>query len=89
MSPTAAIVNNFEAVVAFMESARINGVTLRLETRVIGLILSDDRHEVLGVETNRGPVYASIVVNAVWQLRLSGSATLSPRAQQRHGSGPG
>lgn len=63
-SPTAAIVNNFEAVVAFMESARINGVTLRLETRVIGLILSDDRHEVLGVETNRGPVYAPIVVNA-------------------------
>ena len=63
-SPTAAIVNNFEAVVAFMESARINGVTLQLETRVTGLILSDDRHEVLGVETNRGPVYAPIVVNA-------------------------
>ncbi len=61
-SPTAAIVNNFEAVVAFMESARINGVELRLETRVTGLILSGGG--VLGVRTDRGPVYAPIVVNA-------------------------
>ena len=62
-SPTAAIVNNFEAVVAFMESAKINGAVLRLETRVTGLML-DDRGEVRGVETDRGPVYAPIVVNA-------------------------
>lgn len=62
-SPTAAIVNNFEAVVAFMESAKINGAVLRLETRVTGLML-DDRGEVRGVETDRGPVYVPIVVNA-------------------------
>lgn len=61
-SPTAAIVNNFEAVLAFMESARINGAVLMLETTVTGLIVEDGG--VRGVETSRGPVYAPIVVNA-------------------------
>lgn len=62
-SPSAGIVNNFEAVAAFTESAQINGAQLFLETQVTGLIL-DDKGGMKGVETNKGPFYAPIVVNA-------------------------
>lgn len=63
-SPSAGIVNNFEAVAAFMESAQINGAKLYLETLVTGLILDDDKKEILGVHTNKGDFLAPIVINA-------------------------
>ncbi|MBQ8691664.1 MAG: NAD(P)/FAD-dependent oxidoreductase [Synergistaceae bacterium] len=61
-SPSAGIVNNFEAVAAFMESAQINGAKLFLETQVTGLIINND--EILGVHTNHGDFLAPIVINA-------------------------
>lgn len=63
-APSAAIVNNFEAVLAFMDNAQQNGVELFLETLVRDLILSDQGDEILGVETDRGTFLAPIVINA-------------------------
>ena len=63
-SPSAGIVNNFEAVAAFMESAQINGAKLFLETLVTGLILNENKDEILGVHTNKGDFLAPIVINA-------------------------
>lgn len=63
-SPTAAIVNNFEAVVAFMENAQMNGVELFLETEVTGLLMDESSSSVMGVSTHRGDFTAPIVINA-------------------------
>lgn len=63
-APSAAIVNNFEAVLAFMDNAQQNGVELFLETCVTDLIFSENGDEILGVETDRGCFLAPIVVNA-------------------------
>ena len=49
-SPSAAIVNNFEAVLAFLDNAQANGAELYLETLVSGLLKSPDGAEVLGVD---------------------------------------
>ena len=62
-SPEAAIINNFEAVNAMIESARINGAELFLETRATGLLLTD-KGDVRGVATNRGEFVAPVVINA-------------------------
>lgn len=61
---SAAIVNNFEASLAFIENACQNGVELFLETEVRGLILDDCACEMRGVRTNRGQFYASVIINA-------------------------
>ena len=63
-SPSAAIVNNFEAVLAFLDNAQANGAELYLETLVSGLLKSPDGAEVLGVTTNRGDFLAPVLVNA-------------------------
>lgn len=63
-APTAAIVNNFEAVLAFLDNAQQNGVELFLETSVTDLILSENGDEIFGVETDRGRFLAPVVVNA-------------------------
>lgn len=63
-APSAAVVNNFEAVLAFMDNAQQNGVELFLETRVTDLIFSEKGDEILGVETDKGTFLAPIVVNA-------------------------
>jgi glycerol-3-phosphate dehydrogenase len=63
-SPTAAIVNNFEASLAFIESARRNGVDLFMETEVTGLLSDDDGSRVRGVRTKRGDFTARVVINA-------------------------
>lgn len=63
-APTGAIVNNFEAVLAFMDNAQQNGVELFLETTMEELLLSPDRGEVVGIATNRGRFFAPVVVNA-------------------------
>jgi glycerol-3-phosphate dehydrogenase len=63
-SPTAAIINNFEASLAFVENARQNGVDLFMETEVTGILLSEDSSRVRGVSTKRGDFTARVVINA-------------------------
>ncbi len=63
-APSGCIVNNFEAVLAFMDNAQQNGVELFLETELQDIVLSDDRKEVLGIRTNRGFMRTSVVINA-------------------------
>ncbi|MDR1136697.1 MAG: NAD(P)/FAD-dependent oxidoreductase [Synergistaceae bacterium] len=63
-SPTAAIVNNFEASLAFIENARQNGVDLFMRTEVTGLLFSEDGSRIRGVSTNRGDFTARVVINA-------------------------
>ena len=62
-SPEAGIINNFEAVHAFIESAQINGAELFLETLVTGLLF-DDKGGIRGVTTNKGEFIAPVVINA-------------------------
>ncbi len=62
-SPTAAIINNFEAVNALIESAKINGAELFLETLVTGLLFDDEKN-IRGVATNKGEFSAPVVINA-------------------------
>ena len=61
-SPEAAIINNFEAVNAMIESAQINGTELFLETQATGLLI--DSGKIKGVSTNKGEFLAPIVINA-------------------------
>ncbi|MDR1979539.1 MAG: NAD(P)/FAD-dependent oxidoreductase [Synergistaceae bacterium] len=63
-SPTAAIVNNFEASLAFIDNARANGVDLFMETEVTGLLFSEDGSRMRGVSTKRGDFNGKVVVNA-------------------------
>ncbi|MDR3281339.1 MAG: FAD-dependent oxidoreductase [Synergistaceae bacterium] len=63
-SPTAAIVNNFEASLAFVENARQNGVDLFMRTEVTGLLFSEDGSHIRGVSTNRGDFTSRVVINA-------------------------
>ncbi|MBQ7221103.1 MAG: NAD(P)/FAD-dependent oxidoreductase [Synergistaceae bacterium] len=62
-SPEAGIINNFEAVNAMIESARINGADLYLETLVTDLLL-DGNQDIRGVATNKGEFLAPVVINA-------------------------
>ncbi|MBQ7544714.1 MAG: NAD(P)/FAD-dependent oxidoreductase [Synergistaceae bacterium] len=62
-SPEAAIINNFEAVNAMIESAQLNGAELFLETHVTGLLF-DDKGDIRGVTTNKGDYLAPVVINA-------------------------
>ena len=62
-APEAAIINNFEAVNALIESAKINGAELFLETLVTGLLFDDEKN-IRGVSTNKGEFLAPVVINA-------------------------
>ncbi len=62
-SPEAGIINNFEAVAAFIENAQTNGAELFLETLVTGLIF-ETNGDVKGVNTNRGIFEAPVLINA-------------------------
>jgi glycerol-3-phosphate dehydrogenase len=59
-----AIVNNFEATLAFIDNARQNGTELFMETEVNGLLFDESRANIRGVRTNRGNFRASVVINA-------------------------
>jgi len=59
-----AIVNNFEATLAFVENARQNGVDFLMETEVTGLLFDEPRSAIRGVSTHRGDFMASVVINA-------------------------
>lgn len=61
---SAAVVNNFEASLAFLENAMMNGVELFMETEVRGLMFDDCSCEIRGVTTNRGLFQAPVVINA-------------------------
>jgi len=63
-APTGCIINNFEAVLAFMDNAQQNGVELFLETEVLDVLLSQGEKQVVGVNTNKGMFLAPIVINA-------------------------
>ena len=62
-SSSAAIINNFEAVNAMIESAKINCAELFLETEATGLLF-DDKKNIRGVTTNKGEMIAPVVINA-------------------------
>jgi glycerol-3-phosphate dehydrogenase len=59
-----AIVNNFEATLAFIENARQNGAAIFVETEVKGILFDEPRARVRGVVTNRGVFNAPVVINA-------------------------
>jgi glycerol-3-phosphate dehydrogenase len=60
-APTAGVINPYEAAVLLAESAKRNGVDLRLESPVTALARSD---EGWSITTPRGSVQADYVVNA-------------------------
>lgn len=61
---SAAIVNNFEASLAFLENACRNGAKLFMETEATGLLFDDGRSSIRGVSTTRGDFHAPVVINA-------------------------
>lgn len=63
-APTGSVVNNFEAVLAFLDNAQQNGVELFLDTEVKRVLLTEGGGEILGVETSRGRFLAPVIVNA-------------------------
>ncbi|MDR1649232.1 MAG: NAD(P)/FAD-dependent oxidoreductase [Synergistaceae bacterium] len=84
-SPTAAIVNNFEAPLAFIDNARQNGVDLFMETEVTGLLFSEDGSRIRGVSAARGDFTARVVINAsgvnsdiISRMAGDGSFTIQP-----------
>ncbi len=60
--PTGGIVCPYNLTIAYAENAVQNGVKLSLNTAVTGMRVKNERIE--AVETNRGTVYPSVVVNA-------------------------
>jgi len=62
-SPEAGIINNFEAVNALIENARLNNADLFLETLATGLLF-DEKNNIRGVTTNIGEFFAPVVINA-------------------------
>ncbi|MFP4662330.1 MAG: NAD(P)/FAD-dependent oxidoreductase [Halanaerobiales bacterium] len=61
-APTAGIVSSYEFTIALADSAVINGVNVMLGTEMTDLFI--ENNQVKGVETNRGRIYSSIVINA-------------------------
>lgn len=83
-APSAGIVSPWELTLALAETAAVNGVQYMFNTRVTGIRVKDEA--VQGVETDRGPLLAPIVINAAGihadQLaRLAGAERIdiSPR----------
>ena len=79
-APTGGIVDPFNLCIAAAESAVLNGVELRLDTRVTGLLRQDAR--ISGVCTTRGDFLASWVIDAagLWAddiMRCAGLQTLA------------
>jgi len=70
-APTAAITSPYEAAMALAENAQINGVQILLATRVVGVSVKGA--EVQAVETERGAVECSFLVNCsgLWADEVS------------------
>lgn len=60
--PETGIINPFEFTVALAENAAINGAKVLLDTEVLDIIVEDKT--VKGVETNKGKIYAKVIINA-------------------------
>jgi glycerol-3-phosphate dehydrogenase len=61
-APTAGIICPYEAAIALAENARMNGVSILLETIATGVTVRDG--EIRAVQTNRGAIHARYVINA-------------------------
>lgn len=61
-APSAGIVSPWEMTMALAETAAVNGVQFIFNTRVTGIRVKDDA--VQAVETEGGPLFAPIVINA-------------------------
>ena len=61
-APTAGIICPYEAAIALAENARMNRVSVLLETTATGVTVRD--HEIQAVQTNRGTIPARYVINA-------------------------
>ena len=60
--PDAGVVSPYGLTIAYAENAVDNGVSLSLDTAVLGMTLEDDR--IVSVSTNRGTIHPTIVINA-------------------------
>jgi len=61
-APTAGIICPYEAAMALAENARMNRVSILLETTATGVTVMD--REIQAVQTNRGAIHARYVINA-------------------------
>jgi len=61
-APSAGVVSPYEAAMALAENAKMNDVSILLETRATGIIIKD--RKIRGVQTNRGTIHAEYVINA-------------------------
>jgi len=61
-APSASVISPYEAAMALAENARMNGVSILLETKATGIIIKDN--EVKVVQTNRGKIHTRYVINA-------------------------
>jgi glycerol-3-phosphate dehydrogenase len=61
-APSAGIISPYELTIALANCAAHNGVIFMLSTKVTGLLMK--RGAVNGVRTNKGKLYAKIVINA-------------------------
>jgi len=62
--PNEAIVDVMELLLAFVENAMDNGVTLMLETKVTGINTDPVDHHVVSVSTDKGDIKCKFVINA-------------------------
>ncbi len=60
--PSAGIVSPYELTIAYAENAVENGVTLSLDTAVIGMEVHEGK--ITSISTNRGIIYPKIIINA-------------------------
>lgn len=74
LAPTAGVVDPFMLTIAAAENAVANGVEVRLDTEVLGVVTASGA--VTGVETNQGAFAAPFVVNAagLYADRVAASA---------------
>ena len=61
-APTAGIICPYEAAIALAENARMNGVSILLETMATGITVRDG--EIQAVQTNSGTIHARYIINA-------------------------
>lgn len=60
--PAAGVVSPYGLAIAYAENAVENGVSVSLDTAVLGMQVADGK--ILSVQTNRGTIYPKVVINA-------------------------
>jgi len=61
-APSAGVISPYEAAIALAENARMNGVSILLETEATGILIKGG--EVEAVQTSRGKIHTRYVINA-------------------------